>query len=338
MNLSFMDADEILRKVLTGAKIFPDEANFLCAEAPLANLAAAARAVAVRANPAGTVGYAVSRTIVYSNVCQTNCPFCQGTVTADDPTAFTRTADEVVAEVAGAVAAGATQIVLQGGHRIDLPWAYYPGLVRAVKARFPQVQVLAYSPSELMVFNVAYQMRSAQVVGGLQEAGMDALLAGGDEILRSRVPEYQMLMRGPWNEWFDVVHRCADAGVPVVVPFVVGIGESVRERVGHLMRVRAVQERTATAGRPAFRALIVFTLGEAGPAITGHQYLRMVALARVLVPNIPHVQASIASRGTEVALAALDGGADELSSIRPEVAADLEGRIRRSGRGSGSGL
>jgi len=328
MNLSFMDSAEILRKLLTGVKIFPDEANFLCAEAPLDSLAAAAREVESRLNPEGSIGYAVGKTVIYSNVCQPNCPFCQGTVVRDDPADFTRTADEVVEQAAAAVAAGATQIVLQGGHRLDLPWAYYTGLVRAVKDRFPAVQVLAYSPSELMVFNLAYQKRSAQVVAELKDAAMDALLAGGDAALgAARIPEYRILLRGPWNEWFDIVHRCADAGLPIVAPFGIGTGETARERVGHLMRVRAVQERTGAAGHPAFRSLTVQALS---PAVTDREYLRMVALARLLVPNVPHVQVSLGKQGAGVAQAALSGGADVLVLDDPAVSADAV--IRGAGR------
>jgi cyclic dehypoxanthinyl futalosine synthase len=375
VNLNMMDSGALLQKALDGQKLFPDEAIFLCAEGDLLNLAMAAREVARRLNPEGRVGYAVSKTVIYSNVCQPNCPFCTGTVTKDDPAAFTRTADEVLAEVAEAVAAGATQIALQGGHRIDLPWAYYPGLVRAIHERFPAVQIMAYSPSEIMVFNVAYQMRTAEVIAELKAAGMGALLAGGAETMNTRIPEYRALLRGPWNEWFDVVHRCADAHIPVVVPFVFGLGETPRERVGHLYRVRTVQERTAARQTPAFAAMAVFTLslpaGQDAPAatadhvvhvegeavkvdptaaapapVTGHEYLRMVALARVLVPTIPHLQSSVVSQGAKIAQVALDGGADDLGGtnleftraelaagrVGPMTAPEMERLIREAGR------
>ncbi|HWI63537.1 MAG TPA: radical SAM protein [Symbiobacteriaceae bacterium] len=343
MNLSFMDTSELLTKALKGEKLFPDEAIYLCEEGDLLNLAMAAGRVARHHNPEGRVGYAVSKTVVYSNVCQPNCPFCTGTVTKDDPAAFTKTVDEVVAEVGEAVANGATQVTLQGGHRIDLPWEYYTGLVRAVKDRFPDVQIFAYSPTEIMVFNVVYQKTTGEVIADLQAAGMGALLAGGAETMTTRVPEYRALLRGPWNEWFDVVHRCADAGIPVVLPFVFGLGEPLKERVGHLYRSRAVQERTALAKKPAFVAMSVFTLT---PGVTGHEYLRMLALARVLVPNVPHVQSSFVSQGAKVAQVALDGGADDLGGTHMEydkaelaagrtgamTAAEMERLTREAGR------
>lgn len=349
MNVSSMDTGEILQKVLDGQKLFPDEAIHLCTSGDLLNMAMAAQEITRRKNPEGKVGYAISKTVVYSNVCQPDCPFCSGTVTKEDPTAFTKTADEVVAEVAEAVAAGATQIILQGGHRIDLPWSYYPGLVQAVHDRFPQVQILAYSPTEVMVFNVAYQKKTADVIGELQAAGMTAMLAGGSETLQTRAPEYRALLRGPWNEWFDVVHRCADAGIPLVAPFVFGLGETPRERVGHLYRVRAVQERTANAGRPAFQSLAAFTLAadDATTApVSGHEYLRMVALARLLVPNVPHVQSSFVAQGAKVAQVALGGGADDLGGthlefdqvelaagrVGPMSAEEMERLIREAGR------
>jgi cyclic dehypoxanthinyl futalosine synthase len=349
MNLSFMDTGELLGKALAGQKLFPEEAIYLCAEGDLLNLAMAGREIARRLHPEGRVGYAVAKTVVYSNVCQPNCPFCTGTVTKDDPAAFTKSAAEVVAEVTEAVAAGATQITLQGGHRIDLPWEYYPGLVRAIKDRFPDVQIFAYSPTEIMVFNVAYQKGTAQVIAELQAAGMGALFAGGAESMATRAPEYRALLRGPWNEWFDVVHRCAAAGIPVVVPFVFGLGESAKERIGHLYRIRAVQERTAANKRPAFISLAVFNLPvipEGGTPVTGHQYLRMVALARVLVPHVPHVQSSFVTQGAKVAQVALDGGADDFGGtnlefttaelaagrVGPMTADEVERLIRDAGR------
>lgn len=369
INLSFFDADALLARALAGAKLFPDEANYLCAEGPLLGLGMAGREISRRLHPDGRVGYTVSRTVVYSNVCQPNCPFCTGTVTRDDPAAFTRTTAEVVAEADRAVAAGATQITLQGGHRIDLPWEYYTGLVRAIRQRHPHVQILAYSPTEIMVFTVAYQMRTSAVIGELKEAGMGGLFAGGAETMRTRAPEYRALLRGPWNEWFDIVHRCVDARLPVVAPFVFGLGESARERVGHLFRVRAVQERTANAGHPAFRALTLFTPdasppgtertvtiegeevrtttdGAADRPVTGHEYLRMVGLARLLLPQVPHVQASFVSQGAKVAQVALDGGADHLGGthleyeqvelaagrIGPMTAAEMERLITEAGR------
>lgn len=347
MNLSFMDADELLQKALDGQKLFPDEAISLCTDGDLVNMALAARVMAEKHVSDRTVGYAVSKTVVYSNVCQPKCPFCEGTVTKDDPAAFTRTADEIVAEVGEAVAAGATQIFLQGGHRIDLPWDYYTGLVKAIHDRFPAVQIFAYSPTEIMVFNVTYQKRTADVIAELKAAGMGGLMAGGTESMTTRIPEYRALLRGPWNEWFDVVHRCADAGIPVIVPFAFGMGESAKERVGHLYRTRTVQDRTTANKKPAFVSLSAFTLTPAGErAVTGHEYLRMVALARILVPNVPHVQSNFIAQGAKVAQVALDGGADDLGGTHLEfteaelaagrvgamTAEEMERLIRDAGR------
>lgn len=354
LDLTFFDSDAILAKVLRGERPFPDEAIHLAADGPLLSMAIAAGRVARHLNPEGQVGYAVSRTVIYSNVCQPQCPFCTGTVTKEDPAAFTKTAEEVVAEVAEAVAAGASQLFLQGGHRIDLPWEYYPGLVRAIHQAFPQVQIFAYSPSELMVFNVAYQMRSSQVIEELKAAGMGGLFAGGVETLQSRGPEYRALLRGPWNEWFDIVHRCADASIPVVVPVVFGLGESARERVGHLYRIRSVQDRTTANKKPAFVSLAVFTLpgarpsaeAEVPPPIAGQEYLRLLALTRLLVPNVKHLQSSFVSQGAAVAQVSIDGGADDLGPIPLEydqvelatgqvgamTPAELERLIQEAGR------
>ncbi len=345
LDLNVFDTESILNKILKGEKPFPDEAIHLCAEGELIPMVAVADRIAQHLNPEGKVGYGISQTVIYSNVCQPNCPFCTGTVTKDDPAAFTKTAEQVVDEVAVAVANGATQIFLQGGHRIDLEWEYYPGLLRAIRSRFPDLQIFAYSPTEIMVFNVAYQKRTRDLIAELKDAGMGALFAGGAETMQTRGPEYRALLRGPWNEWFDIVHRSVDAGLPVIVPFVFGLGESARERVGHLYRVRAVQERTSAMNKPAFAAMVVFTLPEGRPAageappgpVSSQEYLRMVALARLLAPGIQHIQSSLASQGVKVAQVALSGGADDLGPIHLESDQSLppeamENLIREAGR------
>lgn len=343
MSLNLMDADSLLEKALKGEKLFPDEAIWLAENADLIPLGMVADRIAAERNPGRTVGYAVSKTIQYSNICQPSCPFTTGNVLKDDPRAFTKSAEEIVAEVGEAVKQGATQVTLQGGHRIDLPWEYYTGLVKAVRSAYPDLQIFAYSPSELMVFNTLYQKKTADVLAELQEAGMDGLLAGGAETMAARAPEYRALLRGPWKEWIEVVHRAADLRIPVIAPFVFGFGESTKERIGQLYRTREIQQRTMLAGKPAFARLSVFTLnvdqpkpsgdevtyveGErivaesptAAPVkTTGYGYLRWLALARILVPNIQHLQSSFVSQGAKVAQVGLNGGADELGGTNME--------------------
>ncbi|HLO02185.1 MAG TPA: radical SAM protein [Symbiobacteriaceae bacterium] len=342
MNLDQMDADSLLEKALRGEKLFPDEAIYLAEHADLIPLGMVANRIAAERNPGRAAGYAVSKTVQYSNVCQPSCPFTTGNVLVDDPRAFTKSAEEIVTEVGEAVKQGATQITLQGGHRIDLPWEYYTGLVKAVRTAYPEVQLFAYSPTEIMVFNTLFQKKTADLMAELQEAGMDGLLAGGAETMTARAPEYRALLRGPWKEWIEVVHRAADLSIPVIAPFVIGLGESTKERIGQLYRTREIQQRTKIAGKPAFARLSVFTLNVEAPEpsadevtyvegervvaessaapikTTGYGYLRWLALARILVPNIQHVQSSFVSQGAKVAQVGLGGGADELGGTSME--------------------
>lgn len=333
MNVNAMDCGEILAKVLEGQMLRPDEATHLSQKASLLDLAAAAGEL-VRRSPAGEVGYTVNRTVVYSNVCDPQCPYCQGTVTRDDPRAFTLTPEEAASQAAEAAAQGATQIILQGGHRTDLPWEYYLELVRTVKERLPQFQVMGFSPTEIMVFSAASQKTISQAISELKAAGLGAMLAGGSPSLSSRVPEYRTLLKGPWDEWTDVVQSCAEHGIPMVAPFVFDLGETHQERVNHLFRVRLLQEVTGGEDVPVFRSLAVFNLdaGAGSPPVSGQEYLRMVALARLLVPNIPHVASSFLYHGAKVAQVALDAGADDMGGThlefdRAELAAGRVGAM-----------
>lgn len=339
------NTDEILHRVLAGSRPTPDEAIHLAEHADLLQLGMAAQTLEVQANPERLSTFIVDRTIVYSNVCQPNCPFCAGTVARDDPRAFTLSAEDVVAQVGAAVQAGARQIILQGGHRLDLPWSYYTGLLAAVKAAYPQVELAAYSPTEIMVFNTWFRHTTRAVLADLKAAGLDVLLAGGAESMPSRAPENRALLKGPWNEWFDILHRCHELGIPAVATFPFGLGESARERVGHLYRTRAVQARTGQTGQaPVFRALVPFPAAPVDPdellkrvgagqeppePVSGHEYLRMVALSRVLAENIPVVQASPLTQGAKVAQVALDCGASDFGGthLQYEQAELAAGRV-----------
>ncbi len=340
VNVTPHDTDRILQRVLAGERPSPEEAVFLAEQADLLKLGMAAQTLEMRSNPDRLTTFIVDQTIVYSNVCQPRCPFCIGTVTRDDPRAFTLSAADVVARVGAAVRDGARQIILQGGHRLDLPWSYYTELLTAVKVTYPQVELAAYSPTELMVFNAHFQRSTREILAELQSAGLDVLIAGGAESMPSRAPENRALLRGPWNEWVDVMHRCADLDIPVVATFPFGLGETARERVGHLYRTRAIQFRTGQRhGRPVFRALVPFPAadpepghpGEAAP-VTGMEYLRMVALSRVLCDNIPVVQASPLTQGAKVAQVALDCGCNDLGGThlqynQAELAAGRRGAM-----------
>lgn len=339
------DTDALLHRLLAGDPPTLDEAVWLAERADFLQLGMAAQMLEARVNPERLVTFIVDQTIVYSNVCQPDCPFCVGTVTRDDPRAFTLSAEELVARVGAAVAAGARQIILQGGHRRDLPWPYYTGLLEAVKAAYPRVELAAYSPSEVMLFSACFERTHREVLAALQAAGLDILIAGGAESLPSRARENRTLLRGPWQEWLDVIHGCHELGIPVVATVPFGFGEAPRERVGHLCRLRAIQGRMGErGGAPVFRAVVPFPAApaeaderlllagaEAGvlePA-SGHEYLRMVALTRLLCDNIPVVQASPLTQGARVAQVALDAGANDFGGThlqygRAELAA---GRI-----------
>ncbi|HEY8348143.1 MAG TPA: radical SAM protein [Symbiobacteriaceae bacterium] len=331
MNPSVTETGEILTKVLRGGRPSREEAVSLCREGTLLDLASAAGELVRRVNPAGRVGYIVNKTILYSNVCRPQCPFCEGTVTKESAEAFTRTPEEVAAEAAEAAARGATQVILQGGHRDDLPWEYYPSLIRTVKKRCPEVQVAAFSPSEIATFGAVYRKSVDRLIGELKEAGLDAMLGGGSPSLRTRIPEYRALLRDPWPQWREVVLGCAAYRIPMAAPFVFGFGETAEERVEYLFRVREVQDEAAAAGFPVFRVLEVFTLS----TVSGLEYLRMLALARILVPNVARVASNFLYQGAKVAQVALDGGADDMGGTymeydKAELAAGRVGAMTAS--------
>lgn len=325
-----VDVEAILGRALAGARLGLDEAACLAEQADLLQLGMAARELAQRRH-GGAAGYTVDRTVVVGNACDPGCPYCAGTVLADDPRAFLLTPAQVAAQAQGAGA-----VILQGGHRSDLYRQYYLDLVQA--ARGAGAAVAGFSPAEVAVAAAASGVSLRRMVAELAAAGLQALWGAGAEAVATRLPEYRRLLAGPWDEWEEVVRAAAAVGLPVVAVFPFGLGEAPADRARFLLRIRDLQDQTG-----AFRAVVPLAArrdgalaggaggaapapaAEAGPGAAGdpggYEYLRMVALARLVLDNVDHVQASPLTQGAKVAQVALDCGADDLGGTQSQFTA-----------------
>jgi cyclic dehypoxanthinyl futalosine synthase len=276
------------------------------------------------------VTYLVDRNINYTNVCSTACSFCAfyrpDSTRAD---AYVLSRDELATKINAAVTAGASRILLQGGHNAELSYDYYIDLVGWITKNF-DIEVDAFSPPEIDQISKISGKNYSTVLGELQDAGMSGLPGGGAEILDDTVRRRISPRKASANTWIKIMEAAHCIGLTTTATMVIGFGESIKQRLNHMQRLRDLQDRSLDRGLKGFTAFISWTahLNEAtalGRSIhsqdlgaSATEYLRNVAVARLFLDNIQHHQASWPSLGPAVAQIALHFGCDDFGSTMLE--------------------
>lgn len=265
--------------------------------------------------------YIIDRNINYTNVCIYRCRFCAFYRTGRDPDAYLLSFEEVADKVAETVAAGGTGILLQGGVHPQLRLEFYETLLQRLKAAFPQVHLHAFSVPEIWFVAKSERLPVEEVIARLKAAGLDSIPGGGAEILEDETRR-RILSRAkaPSSVWLDVHRRAHELGLRTTATMMFGIGEPLSARVEHLLGVRDVQDRTG-----GFTAFIPWTFQEDNTDLEGElqvsggiDYLRTLAISRLALDNVDHIQGSWVTQGPKVGQLALYFGADDLGSIMLE--------------------
>ncbi|MGB3087108.1 MAG: cyclic dehypoxanthinyl futalosine synthase [Phycisphaerae bacterium] len=315
-------------------RLSPAEALRLLEEGDLLELAQAADRACRRLHPEPYRTYAIDRNINFTNVCACRCLFCAFWRSPDDPEAYVLDDGTLSAKIAEAVELGATHILMQGGIHPGLGLAYYEDLLRRIRRRF-SVSLHCFSPPEVC----ALARREGVAVRGVLErlcaAGLDSLPGGGAEILVDRVRRIISPRKCSAREWLDCMRAAHALGMPTTATMVFGHVERKAERIEHLRRVRDLQDESLAGkchGRAGgFTAFIAWpfqapntalarsgALGDGWRPVTGAEYLRMIAVARLFLDNIPNLQASWVTMGPKIGQAALAFGANDLGSTMIE--------------------
>jgi cyclic dehypoxanthinyl futalosine synthase len=316
--------DDLLQKVWDGRRVNQAEALRLF-HLPLEELGALAdrrrqlaRASAYQSRGNQIVTYIVDRNINYTNVCNVYCKFCAFYRTEKDSDAYVISLAELDKKIEETVALNGTQILMQGGHHPQLTKQWYLDLLGHMKSKFPQVNIHGFSPSEFVHFREVFNEPLEQIISDFKAAGLGSIPGGGGEILvddvRKRVSPLKA-MSDDWLEVMDVAHRL---GLSSSATMMFGHVETVADRVEHLERVRAQQDRSK-----GFTAFICWTFQAEhtrlrAPTVGAHEYLRTQALARIYLDNFPSVQSSWVTQGQEIGQVALKFGANDLGSIMIE--------------------
>ncbi|MSO82529.1 MAG: dehypoxanthine futalosine cyclase [Acidobacteria bacterium] len=311
--------DELARKVTAGGRVSAAEALALYRHAPTHLLGRLADAIRSRKHPGRIVTYIIDRNVNYTNVCVARCNFCAFYRPVGSADGYVLGFDEILRKIDETIAVGGNQLLLQGGHNPDLPIAWYEDLFRAVKARYPEFKLHALSPPEVLHIARINQLTVPAVIARLVTAGLDSIPGGGAEILVDRVRKLLNCHgKASADEWIDVMRQAHRAGLRTTATMMYGTVETDEERIEHMMRIRGLQDDTG-----GFTAFITWSYQpehteRGGTEATGIDYLRTLALARIVLDNVDNLQASWVTQGGKVGQLSLAYGANDMGSVMIE--------------------
>lgn len=317
---------EALARVRGGERLSFDEALTLFREATVLEAGAAAGEVRRRKHPEGRVTYQVDRNINYTNVCIYRCAFCAFYRPAGDAEGYVLPLAEIGKKVEETIALSGTGILLQGGVHAELPFTFYEELLSFLREKYPQVHRHAFSAPEIYFLAKKERTTIADVLQRLKEAGLQSVPGGGAEILEDEVRKrVWALTKAPTQKWAEVHREAHRLGLPTTATMMFGVGETHEQRLHHFDVVRRVQDASLAEGVESFTAFIPWTFQEENTAMDGavetaggYDYLRTLAIARLYLDNVPHVQGSWLTQGAKIGSVAMSFGADDLGSIMIE--------------------
>ena len=316
--------DTLLQKVWDGARIDQKEAMRLY-RLPLEELGALAdrrrelvRKDAYEGRGNQIITYIVDRNVNYTNVCNVYCKFCAFYRTEKDDDAYVISHEEMDKKIEETIALGGTQILMQGGHHPKLSMQWYLDLLSHIKTKYPQINIHGFSPSEFIHFREVFNLPLEEIISQFVKAGLGSIPGGGGEILVDRVRKRIAPLKAMSDDWLSVMDVAHRMGLNSSATMMFGHVETVEDRIEHLERVRAQQDKTK-----GFTAFIAWTFQAENtklkaPTVGSHEYLRMQALSRIYLDNIPSIQSSWVTQGLEIGQVALKYGANDLGSIMIE--------------------
>src|SRR5688500_6634866 len=310
---------DIADKHRRGGRGDRDEAIALYRDAPTALLGELADGIRARKHPDGQVTYIIDRNVNYTNVCVARCNFCAFYREVGHSEGYVLGFEEIFKKIDETRALGGVQLLLQGGHNPDLPLVWYEDLFRAVKQRYPDFKLHALSPPEVLHISRMSKLPVPEVIHRLIAAGLDSIPGGGGGILVDRVRKLlNCYSKATADEWLDVMRHAHLAGLRTTATMMYGTVETDEERLEHLLRLRALQDETG-----GFTAFITWSYQpehteRGGAEATGIEYLRTLAVARLVLDNFDNLQASWVTQGGKVGQLSLAFGANDMGSVMIE--------------------
>jgi cyclic dehypoxanthinyl futalosine synthase len=312
--------DDIAQRVYSGERLTWDDGRRLFHHHNLPELAILADHVRRRLNPDDVVTYVVGRNVNYTNVCWVRCKFCAFYRVPGHEEGYTLSRKQIFDKIQQMVDLGGIEILMQGGLNPKLKIEWYEDLLSSIKDRFGAYGVInhAFSPAELIYIQKISKLSMEETLTRLKAAGLDSIPGGGAEILTDRVRQYIAPYKDTADEWLDCMRVAHKVGLRSSCTMMYGSVDTWEDRLEHLIRTRDLQDETG-----GFTAFIPWSFQPDGTELEGERasafdYLRTVAVARVMLDNIPHMQASWVTQGPKVAQVALGYGLDDFGSTMME--------------------
>ncbi|MEW6410281.1 MAG: cyclic dehypoxanthinyl futalosine synthase [Nitrospirota bacterium] len=298
-------------------RVTKEEGINLLDKADLLSLGEAADKIREELHPERIVTFVVDRNINYTNICISRCKFCAFYRDEDDPDAYILSKDEIFKKIDETITLGGTQILMQGGLHPTLSIEFFEDLFSSIKQRY-DVQIHSLSPPEIYHIAKISGLNIPQTLRRLKSAGLDSIPGGGAEILVDRVRSEISPKKIGWEQWAEVMIEVHKLGMPTTATMMFGSVETGEEIIEHLIRIREIQDKTG-----GFTAFIPWTYQSnrtelGGRSATGVEYLKVLALSRIMLDNIKNIQASWVTQGAKMAQVALKFGANDFGSTMLE--------------------
>lgn len=322
-----MHVHDLLHRALKREFLTAEEGLFLFESAKTAELMYVGHALRKHHVPEDVVTWIIDRNSNTTNVCIANCKFCNFYRRPGHAESYITTIEEYKEKISETFEYGGEQLLLQGGHHPDLGLDYYVKLFRELKSLFPTLKLHALGPPEIAHIAKLEQATHAEVLQALKEAGLDSLPGAGAEILSDRVRRLISKGKCGGEEWLDVMRAAHQLNITTSATMMFGHIETNMERMDHFVRLRQVQEEKPSDAK-GFLAFIPWPFQDEGTMLkkikrarntcTGDEYVRMIAMSRIMLPNVVNIQASWLTVGKAVAQVCLHAGANDFGSIMIE--------------------
>lgn len=322
-----MKLSELYQKAIRKEFLDGEEGVFLFENAPLAELMGIADELRKSQVPHGKVTWQIDRNVNTTNVCIANCKFCNFYRVPGHADSYITDIETYKRKVEETFHWGGDQLLLQGGHHPELGLSFYTGLFRQLKALYPKLKLHTLGPPEVAHICKLEKMTHHDVLVELKAAGMDSLPGAGAEILVDRVRRLISKGKCGAQEWLDIMAEAHQLHVTTSATMMFGHVETLAERMEHLIRLRDVQSRKPAAAK-GFLAFIPWTFQDVDTLLTRirgvhnlttpEEYIRMIAISRIMLPNVKNIQASWLTVGKQTAQLCLHAGANDFGSIMLE--------------------
>ncbi len=310
--------EQIAKKLNEETPINREEALWLLTKAELLQVGKLANKIRIEKHPENRVTFVVDRNVNYSNICESKCKFCAFYRSDADADAYLLDYATIFAKVQELVEHGGTQLLMQGGIHPTLKIDWFENLFRQLNERFPQVQIHSLSPAEVIQIAKLSNLTMEECLRRLQAAGLASVPGGGAEILVDSVRQTISPNKIGWKKWVWVMEEAHRLGMRTTATMMFGSTETPEDIVEHLFRIREVQERSG-----GFTAFIPWSFQPdntelGGESASGIEYLKVLAVSRIVLDNIENVQASWVTQGARMAQVALFFGGNDLGGTMLE--------------------